>query len=295
MDQNTDEWLKWRSKGLGASDIPIVLGVSKFKTPYQLWEEKTGLVVKDREKDNWAQAKGHALEDAARENYEFETDMEAKPITMVHPIHEWLRASLDGWNAENKIVLEIKCPGEKDHTLAWQRRVPLAYWWQMQTQLLVSGGQLGHYYSFANDKYGAPEGILLEVLPDPEAAAAIIERGGKFWGQVKAKEPPELVDADFKTEDGDDWKGLVADYRNANARLKDAKKEVDIIKKQLTDKMDHTRVACDGLKITKVTRKGNVDYSKVSALKGVDLEEYRKPASVSYRITDDNDKKKGKK
>ncbi len=39
---NTPEWLAWRRRGLGASDVPAILGLSKYKSPFQLWLEKRG-------------------------------------------------------------------------------------------------------------------------------------------------------------------------------------------------------------------------------------------------------------
>lgn len=41
----TEEQRLKRNKGLGASDIPIIFGLSSFKTPADLWLEKTGRVV----------------------------------------------------------------------------------------------------------------------------------------------------------------------------------------------------------------------------------------------------------
>ena len=49
---NREEWLVGRSHGLGASDIGVVLGVSNFKTPLQLWKEKVGAVVPKDISDN---------------------------------------------------------------------------------------------------------------------------------------------------------------------------------------------------------------------------------------------------
>ena len=37
LTQNTPEWLEFRRKKIGASDAPIILEVSTWKTPYQLW------------------------------------------------------------------------------------------------------------------------------------------------------------------------------------------------------------------------------------------------------------------
>ena len=39
-----EQWLADRNKGLGGSDIGVILGLNPKKTPYQLWAEKTGRV-----------------------------------------------------------------------------------------------------------------------------------------------------------------------------------------------------------------------------------------------------------
>jgi predicted phage-related endonuclease len=35
-------WLKSRKAGVGGSDMSTILGLNAFKTPYDLWLEKTG-------------------------------------------------------------------------------------------------------------------------------------------------------------------------------------------------------------------------------------------------------------
>ena len=35
------DWLKERQKGIGGSDVAAILGMSPWRTPYQVWEEKT--------------------------------------------------------------------------------------------------------------------------------------------------------------------------------------------------------------------------------------------------------------
>ena len=44
LNQRSPEWLQWRSQGITASDIPIILGLSPYKTPWQLWAEKVGRI-----------------------------------------------------------------------------------------------------------------------------------------------------------------------------------------------------------------------------------------------------------
>lgn len=59
------EWLEWRKLGLGASDAPVVMGVSPWKTRHQLWLEKTGQKV-DEPTNQYILDKGHAMEPKAR-------------------------------------------------------------------------------------------------------------------------------------------------------------------------------------------------------------------------------------
>ena len=36
-----DEWLEWRKKGIGGSDASVVCGINRWKSPVELWMEKT--------------------------------------------------------------------------------------------------------------------------------------------------------------------------------------------------------------------------------------------------------------
>lgn len=39
-----EEWLKYRTKGIGGSDVSIIAGINPFKSAHQLWLEKTGQI-----------------------------------------------------------------------------------------------------------------------------------------------------------------------------------------------------------------------------------------------------------
>lgn len=36
------DWLEYRKQGIGGSDAAIVCGISRYKSPVELWMEKTG-------------------------------------------------------------------------------------------------------------------------------------------------------------------------------------------------------------------------------------------------------------
>ncbi len=185
------DWHNWRNKGIGASDTPILIGVSPWKTPYQLWEEKKG--IRSYPISNWATLRGQDLEAVARADYELIQDIDCPPALVEHDTYPFIRASLDGFNEQKSIVLEIKCPGIKDHTLAVEGKIPEKYYWQVQHQLLASGAAEGHYYSFDGKK-----GILLIVYPSDEAFEKIFNCCLEFWDRVQTNRPPSMVSKDFK-------------------------------------------------------------------------------------------------
>ena len=41
LEQGTPEWLAHRLKYRNASETPVVLGLSPFTTPYELWQIRT--------------------------------------------------------------------------------------------------------------------------------------------------------------------------------------------------------------------------------------------------------------
>ena len=93
-------WLKSRKAGVGGSDMSTILGLNSFKTPYELWLEKTGRVEPEDISDKWAIVKGNALENELRKRFRaahpemLVTDGTDKQfISREKP---YLRASLDG-------------------------------------------------------------------------------------------------------------------------------------------------------------------------------------------------------
>lgn len=92
-------WLIERSKGIGASDVPIIMGTSKFKSKYTLWMEMKGLVERDAE-ESLRQMCGNELEDGtarvfARMNKGVGQLVDPHRAGVVHPAMPWLVASID--------------------------------------------------------------------------------------------------------------------------------------------------------------------------------------------------------
>ena len=264
---------------MGAADAPVIMGVSPWKTKYQLWLEKTAETCSDNKSGNWATQRGHDLEPRARAQYELETGITAPATLAEHATYPFLRASLDGYSVESKLVLEIKCPGKDDHELALKNQVPDKYYPQIQHQLLVTGAEMAHYYSFDGTK-----GVLVRVPPDREYCTHLLAELLSFWNLVETKTPPAYSDKDYKRVRNGELNQLMRDWKSAK-ELSDKWKDVaDKLQKQIlaSDLIDHPRILIEGVKISKVQRKGAVDYKVIPNLEGVDLEKYRKKSSSYY-------------
>jgi putative phage-type endonuclease len=285
MEQRTESWEEWRSKGLGSSDAPIIMGASKWMTPYQLWELKTKRVKP--QDSNWAMERGNQLEPKARAHYQLLCERDMPATLMEHKLYNCLRASLDGFNtADGARVLEIKCPGKEDHALALAGNIPEKYIWQLVHQLAVADAEVADYFSFDGNS-----GVIVEFKRDLKLEAQLIEKMLAFWELVKSDTPPELTERDFKVLRGKKEKALFTKFKKLKLEA-DAKADaLEQVRKKIIEQIQEPRVICADVQLTRAERKGSVDYGKIPELKSVDLEKYRKKASVvvTLRIKDDKE------
>lgn len=176
MDQKS--WLEWRRQGIGASDAPVIMGVSPWKTIEELLDEKVN--VKDKEEDNDATRFGKESEEMARQIFEEMSGHIVFPNKMyVHKKHDWLRASLDGIDLDEKVMVEIKMANKKDHILASMQKIPPKYFPQCQHQMMVL--DLPEMFYFSCHK---KEGIIVKLSRDQPYIDDMFEKEKNFWDIV---------------------------------------------------------------------------------------------------------------
>ena len=188
MEQGSEAWHQFRKRHIMASMAPIIMQVSKWATPFDLFCEITGLTP-PREV-NGAMQRGLDLEPAAREEFIKMTNIMIAPIVMRSEKHHWMASSLDGWNESTQTLVEIKCAGAKDHSTARQGMVPMHYLPQLAHQMLTANVQKCYYFSY---RPGDPvkESVLVEVKLDPEYAALLIEVEKDFYRRLQEGDCPE--------------------------------------------------------------------------------------------------------
>ncbi len=276
--QGTPEWHEHRRQHRNASETPAVLGLSPWLTPYQLWQIKTGRAAQPAVTP--AMAHGTKLEPLARDAYERETGHVMEPLVLVEGEYS---ASLDGITLDGRLMLEIKCPKAKDSKLlieARAGRVPVHVYWQMQTQLLVSGAELAHLYVFDGSS-----GILLEQRPEAAAWDALRQDWDRFAELVRTDQPPALTERDTVIRSDAAWLDAAREYIAAKQRADDAAEVLDDLKQRLLKLARHSSEQGGGVSVSRYWRTGTVDYKKVPQLAGVDLERYRGAGHEEARVT----------
>jgi putative phage-type endonuclease len=273
IEQNTQEWLEMRKNHIGASDAPIVMGISPYKTPYRLWQEKLGII--EPEPENVAQAEGKRKEPIARKVLEEELQMPLFPKVLTHRQRSWMMASLDAISFDERTVAEIKCPGKEDHEIAVCGHVPEKYFPQLQHQIEVCELDYAYYFSFDGGK-----GVVVKVFRDEKYIKEMIAAEEKFFACVQNFDAPPLTNRDYQIQNMSEWASLAMRWKE----LESLDQEKEEIRKQLIALCNGQSSMGDGIKVAKCLRKGNVDYSKIPELQGLDLDVYRKKSSEYWRV-----------
>jgi len=274
LEQGSAEWHALRKTKITATDASAIMGVNPWKTRLQLYNEK--LSDDAPMPPNGRMQRGIDLEPIARSLFNLKTGWKMRPAVIVK---DFMMASLDGRDDSIGCIVEIKCPGDKDHQIALQGRVPEHYYPQLQHQIYVAGTQIAFYFSF-----DGIDGVIVRVNRDDEYIDRMIEEEKKFYECLINKTPPEDLGDGYTVRDDDLWEQCAGKWKAVNARLKELEKMEEDLRNQLVFLSGESNTKGGGISICQIARKGSVDYSKVPQLKGLNLEAYRKPTTSSWRI-----------
>ncbi len=276
--QGSAEWHDHRRKYRNASETPVVLGLSPWQTPYQLWQHKLGLSAPEV---NQAMLRGTQLEPTARAAYEARTGLVMQPLVLVDGEYS---ASLDGLTLGGERVLEIKCPFKGRDSTLWkcvsEGQLPEHYQWQVQHQLMVTKAAVADVFVF-----DGTDGIQLEVAPDSGTWPRIHAAWDEFARFVADAQPPQLTDRDIRVREDPEWLGAAAAYLELRTRYEELGTKFEEAKARIVAMTSHAKEQGGGLSVTRLWKRGNVDYKRVPVLIGVDLEQYRGASREETRVT----------
>jgi putative phage-type endonuclease len=150
-----DEWLQARAgiQGIGSSDVGVILRFNKYKTPFQLWEEK----MKDPEPEipSAAAEWGIRLENVIADAYAEKTGRKVIRDNKIrfHADHPYLFCNIDRLilGPAQRGILEIKTTVSYSMR-DWEGEIPAAYYAQVQHQMYCSPYKWGEFCIFILDK-----------------------------------------------------------------------------------------------------------------------------------------------
>lgn len=221
------DWLKARrALGIGSTDAPAILGISRFKSPFQLYHEKRKTVAELEPRYIEMAEWGRDLEDVIARRYSINTSREvvktgSKPfVIQQHDDMEWMIASVDRYAIVSeavptdpdddvvddddpdapppervlapigiRVVLELK----NAHFVMRDKwgdlgEPPLEYLVQLQHQLAVTGMPWGSLAALV----GGTEFKWADVQRNDAFIETLIEREQQFMRDVATGNEPEV-------------------------------------------------------------------------------------------------------
>lgn len=210
IPETHDAWLEERKKGIGASDAGTIIGVNKWKTNVDLWQEKTG----QRQPEDISQKPyvqyGHNAEPHIRAI--FSLDHPELRVTYDSPYKiirndelQFIFCTPDGEIEEldtgRRGGLEIKTTQILNgrQWSDWNDRIPDQYYCQVCHQMLATGWDF--VWLRAQIKWHTRDGALrldtreylIERNEAQDDIEAIKEAEIEFWDNVQNKRQPALL------------------------------------------------------------------------------------------------------
>ncbi|MGY6765721.1 YqaJ viral recombinase family nuclease [Faecalibacterium prausnitzii] len=191
-EMSRQEWLETRTKGIGGSDASIVLGLNKWKTPFELWLEKSGQVIPVESQSDAAYF-GTMLEDLVAKEFELRSGKKVRRRNAMfyHPNYPFITANVDRFVVGEKSILECKTTSSYN-AKDWENdEIPANYIVQVQHYLGVLGPEYKKAY-FAV-LIGGQKFVWKEIDRDDELIEMIFQAEQVFWNEhVEKKIPPKL-------------------------------------------------------------------------------------------------------
>ena len=191
LEMTYEEWKAARMKGIGGSDAAAAIGVSRWKSPLQLYLEKSGEIEQPEagEAAYW----GNVLEAVVADEFTKRTGKKVQRVNriLIHPEHQFMIANIDRRVVGENAILECKT------TSAWNGKewegdeIPSEYIIQVMHYLAVTGAEKAYFAVLI----GGNRFEWKEIVRDEELIEMMTNAEMAFWNYVVSQTPPPISES----------------------------------------------------------------------------------------------------
>lgn len=193
---SADEWLEWRRRDVTASDVAAVFGLHPYKTPLELWAEKSGLLPP--KETTGVMRRGLILEPAVAAAVAIERP-DWKLSKCLHYFSDTdcrVGSTPDYWidgDPRGRGVLQCKTASPQVFETQFENDRP-PFWITLQTatDAMVPDVAFGVVGVLLIDSWSEPLLKIYDVPRNAEAEARVRAGVLEFWNKVESGEQPAV-------------------------------------------------------------------------------------------------------
>lgn len=291
LQKNDSNVTEKRTQYVGGSDVPVILGLSKYKTQYELAREKAGIIQPEFISNPYIQF-GNKMEPFIREYINTVNSLHFITETFVDK-ENMIRSNVDGIDLENKILLEIKTHGATPTEKVYEAQMQLYF-----HQTGCSYGWLAMYRrpSDFDLEFDRENLVIKEIERDTGYIEKILDAIETFWIRVEyLKEKPDMTESEYYSI-GNDVDKLVARVERFELEMLEFEKKTKVLKEQqkeyrelLYQKMEENdikKIDTGDIVITRVlpTVRKSVDSTKLKKEQPDIYDQYLKESTIKGSI-----------
>lgn len=280
-----------RTQYVGGSDVPVILGLSKYKTQFELAKEKAGIVQPDKSSNPYIQF-GNKMEPLIRDYINTMNSLNFHPDTFINK-DDMIRSNVDGIDLENKMLLEIKTHGANPTERVYEAQMQLYF-----HQTDCDYGWLAMYHRPKNFdlEFDRKNLVIKEIERDQGYIEKILDSIETLWIRVEyLKEKTDMTEQEYYSI-GNDIDKLVARVERFELQMLEFEEKAKLIKaqqkdfrEQLYQKMEENdikKIDTGDLVITRVlpTTRKSIDSTKLKKEKPDIYDQYLKESQINGSI-----------
>ena len=245
LDMPREEWLELRKNGIGGSDASAIVGLDRYRSPFDVYADKLGL--RPEIPDNEAMRQGRDLEQYVAERFMEATGKKVRRrnAMLQHPEYPFMIADIDRWVVGENAGLECKTTSVLNRANFAQGEYPPNYYVQCVHYMAVTGAERWylavlvlnkafHVFTIERDeaeinalieaeKHFWENHVLKQIPPTPDGSESTSELLKQMFPEAREREEVALFGLEEKIEQ----------YLSLDAKIKEFERERDALKQEL--------------------------------------------------------------